>query len=350
MNHEISDIQPHLPKLTSQPGLGGQLKQQPEDFLVEELRPNPLSGEGEHWIVRIIKRDLTTDQVAAWLAKRFAVPQKDVGFAGQKDRQAVTIQDFSVYLPGQAPPQGWADDPLPGITIHSVGRDRRKIKPGMLSGNRFVIRLRGCDGALSASQRQQLADATQARLLRYGAPNYFGPQRFGRDGDNWQAGLKLLRAGRKRRKGNRNTEALQISAVRSELFNRVVTARLQQGLFNTLLLGDVVQLAGRTAAFRVEDLAAEQPRFDAVQIHPTGPLFGRDMLAPTGQAAEIEAAIAQAEPEAIELLEQFDMQGVRKSLRLIPGELSHHWEQADLIVTFTLPRGCFATSIMREYM
>ncbi|MEG3641287.1 tRNA pseudouridine(13) synthase TruD [Magnetococcus sp. PR-3] len=350
MNREISAIQPQLPKLTSHKGLGGYLKQQPADFHVEELRPDPLSGDGEHWILRIQKQDLTTDQVAGWLCRRFGVPRKNIGFAGQKDRHAITIQDFSVHLPGKSPPKGWDQELLEGITLLTLNRDRRKIKPGMLSGNRFIIRLRGCDDTLSMEQRHTLAEQARQRILTQGAPNYFGPQRFGRDGDNWDQGIKLLKAGRKRRKGNRNTEGLQISAVRSELFNRVVAARLQANLFQTLLEGDVVQLAGRTASFRVEDLCAEQPRFDAREIHPSGPLFGQDLLAPTGEAAKYEELVAHAEADVIDLLNRFGMKGARRAMRLMPQDLTHSWEGEDLVATFTLPRGCFATSVMREYM
>nr|CRH07621.1 tRNA pseudouridine synthase D [Candidatus Magnetococcus massalia] len=321
-----------------------------EDFWVEELRPKPLSGDGEHWIVRLEKRDMTTDQLAHQLAKRVGISRGDVGYAGLKDRQGVTLQDFSLHLPGKELPKGWQEGLPAGVVVRDIGRDRRKIKPGMLSGNAFTIRLRGCGVALAEEERAQSVRLIADEINQFGVPNFFGPQRFGRDGDNVAEGLKQLRRGRKGRRGDRHKRGILLSAVRSDLFNRLLAARMQEGLFKQLLPGDVAQLAGRTGAFLVEDFESEHTRFEAKEIHPSGPLFGSHMLLPEGRAGEMERSLMEQESETIELLEKNGMKGARRALRLFPSDFGQQWEGSDLILTFTLPRGCYATSVVREFL
>lgn len=317
----------------------------PEDFQVEEWRPEPLSGDGEHWVVRIEKRGHNTDHVAQWLARACGVGREAVGFAGQKDRHALTIQDFSVHLPGRALPEGLADQAPEGVRLLETGRHRRKIRPGHLAGNRFRIRLRGC------RYRPEEAVATARRLTTEGVPNYFGPQRFGHDGGNVTHGREIL-AGARPQGGrhSRHQQGLYLSAVRSDLFNQVLAERIRAGLFQELLEGDVAMLAGRSACFRVEDLAAERPRFDTREILPTGPLYGRKLMAPTGRAGEMETAVAAAAGEVVAQLERAGLDGERRALILLPAGLELTWEGEDLLLAFTLPKGAYATVVLREFM
>lgn len=326
-------------------GLGGVMRAEPEDFRVEEWRPEPLSGDGEHWVVRIEKRGHNTDHVAQTLARLCGVGREAVGFAGQKDRHAVTVQDFSIHLPGRGLPEGWAAALPEGVGVLEVGRHRRKIRPGHLAGNRFSIRLRDC------APRPDAARAVAERLLRHGAPNYFGPQRFGHEGGNVALGRALLAGIQvEGRRPTRHQRGMYLSAVRSELFNAVLAERIRAGWFQALLSGDVAMLAGRGACFRVEEVEAERPRFERGEIWPTGPLFGRKLMQPTGVPGEMEAAVAAEAGEVLAQLEGMGMEGERRALMMVPAGLTLTWEGRDVVFSFTLPKGGYATVVLREFM
>lgn len=340
------EIQPGLPLASGGAGLGGTIKSEPEDFRVEEAPGEPLSGEGEHAVVRLEKRGMTTPAAAEWLARRFGVSPRQVGYAGMKDKWAVTIQDFSIQDMNRPPPDLESDLPE-GFRVLSLGRDGRKIKVGHRRGNRFAIRVRG------ARRDDESVKRVAGFLTRFGAPNFFGPQRFGRAGDNFETGLQVLARGKtlhRKDKRGRKERGILISAVRSELFNRVLAARLSGGLFQELLAGDVAQLDRRSGCFAVETLETEQARFGAGEIHATGPLYGRKLMVPAGQPLEMEEKIAQEAGEAVSLLEAFGVDGARRALRVIPEDLTWAYEGDDLVLTFGLPKGAYATSIVREFM
>ncbi|MBF0155479.1 MAG: tRNA pseudouridine(13) synthase TruD [Magnetococcales bacterium] len=337
-------LQPDLPLATLGAALGGEIKTSPETFQVTEIRPERPDGDGEHWILTIEKSGMSTEQVVDWLARACQCSRAAIGYAGLKDRWALAIQEFSVHLPKRELPD--LTPLLPAsLRILASARHRRKIRIGHLTGNHFRICLRGCH---SDQARQQHAATTAAWIMRHGFPNYFGPQRFGRLGDNAQTGMAML-AGQ-RVQGNRKQRGLYLSAVRSELFNRVLANRLDGGYFTQLLDGDIAQLQGRSACFSVTTALVEHPRFAAGEIHPTGPLFGRDLMQPTGAPGDMEAHVAAAEAETIARLVDFAVQGERRALRVIPTDLSLAWEGDDLWFQFSLPRGSYATSLLREFM
>ncbi|MBF0285584.1 MAG: tRNA pseudouridine(13) synthase TruD [Magnetococcales bacterium] len=319
-------------------GLGGRLRESLEDFRVEELRPEPLSGEGEHWILRIEKRGLTTDQAAQWLAAACGCRREGIGHAGLKDRQGVTVQDLSVHLPGKSLP---SLAPPPGLTLLTVDRHHRKIRPGHLAGNRFVVRLRGVEGERGRGEE------AAAWLLRHGVPNYFGEQRFGRDGDNAAQGRRLL-SGERMPRLDRHQRGILLSAVRSELFNDVLAERIRRGWFTRLLPGDVAQLEGRSACFRVEDAGVEGERFQRGEIHPTGPLFGKGLMSPTGEPGALEEAVGGTAAQTLAQLADAGLEGARRALRILPKGFEMAWEGEDLLLRFDLPRGAYATTLLRE--
>ncbi|MBF0624738.1 MAG: tRNA pseudouridine(13) synthase TruD [Magnetococcales bacterium] len=338
-------IQPELPLATPGAGLAGEWKRDPADFQVTELRRDPPDGAGEHWVLTIEKIDLTTEMVAQWLARTFDRPLAAVGYAGLKDRWATTVQQFSIHVPGTAPLPDLATTVLPGLRILDAQRHQRKIRVGHLVGNRFRIRLRDCH---STPTHRQEAERVADALRHHGIPNWFGPQRFGRQEDN-AAGGRLVLAGQLREK-NRHRRGLLLSAVRSELFNRVLAERMHRGWFQRLLDGDVAQLEGRSACFSVSEAVVEQERFLRGDIHPTGPLFGSGLLRPEGEPGALEREVATLDAETVQALEQFGMKGDRRALRVIPKDLELTWEGGDLLLGFTLPKGTFATSLLREFL
>ncbi|MBF0189147.1 MAG: tRNA pseudouridine(13) synthase TruD [Magnetococcales bacterium] len=356
-----TEIQPELPRIIGA-GLGGVMRMKPEDFRVEEIRlPEESPINGGHLALLLEKREWTTDSLAGWLARHFKTPRRGVGYAGLKDRHAVTVQEFSVPLP----PKGDSDldqlrqgleESLPeGVRLLGMSRRSKKIRIGQLVGNRFEIRLRNIDG----SKRQQAEEAVRV-LRKQGVPNWFGPQRFGNRGDNAIRGMTWLSAEAEKQKGNndvkvrkpkRHERGFLLSAVRSELFNRVLTERIRSGLFDQLLEGDVAQLDGRRASFLVESVENERPRFTSGAIHPTGPLFGRKLLMALGHQGILESAQADQESTVVEGLNAVKVDGARRALRVTPTDLEVTWEADETaLIRFQLPKGSYATSVMREFM
>lgn len=333
--------QAELPFAHGGPLSGARLRSQPEDFVVDEILGFAPSGQGEHLLVRIRKRERTTEQVAAFLARALGVSRSAVGYAGMKDKWAVTQQWFSVQLPGRD-----VDLPLgefgPGIEVLAAGRHDKKLRRGVLRGNRFRLRLRGIEAAPAA------ISVRLARISRYGVPNYFGEQRFGRRGDNVAQARELL-AGRSRVR-DRALRGILLSAARSYLFNQVLAERLRQGLWASAIEGDLLVLDGRNSLFPVDKVdAIIRQRVLAQEIHPSGPLCGRGGPQPTAAAAALEQQVLAAEAELVDGLAAAGLEGARRALRLRVGELAW-WFPApgELELNFGLPAGAYATSVVRE--
>ncbi|OSM00449.1 tRNA pseudouridine(13) synthase TruD [Magnetofaba australis] len=336
-------------------GIGGSLKRELEDFQVFEVRPLRDEPAGEHCVVTLEKRDRTTDQAAHALARASGVNRGAIGYAGLKDREGITVQAFSIHAP-RGLPEDWTAGLESNLRVLDQVWRSRKIKPGQLTGNRFVIRLRDCGDAQTSDEtlRERVQSIAQW-VSQYGFPNAFGQQRFGRGGGNLESGLQLLAAGPRGRlpqRISRHQKGLMLSSVRSELFNRTLAQRIEAGAYTQLLEGDIAQLAGRSACFPVADLAAEQARFAAGEINATGPLFGEKMLTPHGQPGAWEAeALASLGGEALMAqLVAMRMEGQRRALRVVPKDLCIDWEGRDALFTFELPKGAYATTLLREFM
>src|SRR5262245_44957523 len=264
-----------VPLLTADlPGTGGRVKAEPEDFEVEEVPAYEPSGSGEHLFLWVEKRDVGAEYLARLLGRKLGVAPNEVGTAGMKDRRAVTRQWVSV--PASAEPR-LAQLDGDGLTLLRVSRHGNKLRPGHLRGNRFRILIRDADAAL--------ADPILARLRGHGLPNYYGEQRFGRDGETVRLGLAMLKREPTRRVSP-FLRKLALSAAQSLLFNDWLARRLTDGLLRTVLAGDVLAkwLAG--GMFVSTDAAADQPRLAAREVVPAGPMFGRKMFAAAGVAAE----------------------------------------------------------------
>ena len=323
------------------PVLAARIRSTPEDFFVEELPGFEASGAGEHLLLTVEKRGMNTAFAAKRIAEWAAVAESAIGYAGMKDRHAVTRQRFSVWIPKKVAP---ALDALQTDELRVLEHawHSRKLPRGALAGNRFVLVLRGIEGAPEAIDQRLQAISSD------GVPNYFGEQRFGRGGGNVQQAVAMF-AGRRVKREERS---MLLSAARSELFNRVLAARIEAGSWNGALDGEVWMLDGSRSVFGPEALTDElQARLAAFDIHPTGPLWGEGELRSSGSAREFELLALQGDT-ANRLrngLEDAGLEQERRALRLRPQDMAWRWlDDAALELAFSLPPGCYATTVMRE--
>jgi tRNA pseudouridine13 synthase len=401
-----------LPYLTSSadfPGIGGQIKQRPEDFFVQEIPLYEPSGQGDHLYCEIQKVGLTTFDAISKLAQAVYIPARDIGYAGLKDARAITRQTLS--LPGSVTEAALQKVSIPNLTILSSARHTNKLRLGHLKANRFAIRIREVDPA-----QVVLVKPALDLLAKTGLPNYFGQQRFGFRHNNHLLGAALVagddnrllqlllgspdpaiddsqslgarkafdqqdfersmhlwprRCGLERRTLYRLTKTgkpaaavksideklrrLWVSALQSHAFNQVLAKRLPH--INQLLDGDLAMKHENGACFLVENAAAEQPRADAFQISPTGPLIGYRMTFPAGKPLEMEQQVLAESgltPESFRVEGRLKVKGARRALRVQPEqiELSSGVDEfgPHITLAFTLPAGSFATVLLREIM
>jgi tRNA pseudouridine13 synthase len=385
------------------PGTGGVIKEAPEDFLVEEIPLYSPCGEGEHLYVEVEKQGLTTFDLLNRLARVLGVRERELGYAGLKDARATTRQ--TVSIPGVKPDQVLGLE-LEGVRILSARFHRNKLRPGHLAGNRFTIRIRQVrEGSLDEAR-----DVLHV-LQNIGVPNRFGAQRYGSLGNShliggallrqnfeeaarqivgdpsmitnerWRMGAERFAAGdlegalsalparyRDERKmiqalieGRSAREAvlgmprkllrLYLSAYQSQLFDRVVTMRL--ATLDILWAGDMAWKHDNGACFFVEDPASEQPRADRLEISPSGPLFGYKTTLARGQAGLLEESLLDREKLRLEdfrLEGGLGMEGERRPLRVPLGGVDVTADGGDLVLAFSLPKGSYATSVLREVM
>ena len=330
-----------LPRAHGAPALSARFRASPEDFRVEEIDGFEASGIGEHLLLTVEKRGMNTAFAAKRIAQWAGVPEAAIGYAGLKDRHALTRQRFSVHLPKRVAP----DLPAlqsPDFSVLKSEWHAKKLPRGALAGNRFVLTLRDAVG-----DRDAIAARLQAIAAR-GVPNYFGEQRFGREGGNVAEALAMF-AGRRMRREQRS---LLLSAARSELFNRVLAVRVADGSWERGVEGEVWMLDGSRSVFGPEpwnDALAE--RLSAFDIHPSGPLWGAGGLRTVAAARELEeAALAYETALALRTgLEKAGLKQERRALRLRPLALHWDWLAEDTLeLQFELPAGTYATVVLRE--
>ncbi|HVT31758.1 MAG TPA: tRNA pseudouridine(13) synthase TruD [Rhodanobacteraceae bacterium] len=328
-----------LPHAHGGPPIVGRLRAEPGDFFVEEILGFEPSGAGEHAFVQIEKTGANTEWVARRLAEKAGVAPVAIGYAGLKDRHAVTRQAFSIHLPGRRDPD-WSALAIPGVRVMSASRHDRKLKRGIHRGNRFRIRVRDVEGSRDAAG--QRLDAIRAR----GVPNYFGEQRFGIDEGNLARARELF-AGRRM---PRAQAGFAISAARSLLFNAVLADRVAARHWDRGLDGEVWMLAGTHSIFGPEALTDELARrLAAFDIDPTGPLWGAGELRTSGHVREIEQRAIAPFGDLADGLAKAGLVQQRRALRLPVQNLEHAWEHdGSLVAEFELPAGSFATVVLRE--
>ena len=358
-----------LPRLTAElPGISGRLKTVPEDFVVEEIPAFEPSGDGEHRYLWIEKRDVSHEQLLRHLASALSIRTRDIGTAGMKDKAAVTRQWVSVPAKPQAAGAALVDSDE--IRVLRESRHPHKLRTGKLRGNRFEILVRDVvrgspDPAPpttaglpqpTANLAIQVATAIADRINQTGFPNYFGPQRFGRDGSTLQTGLRLLRGeitpDDLPRARKRFLLRLALNAAQSYVFNKALARRIDEGLFATVLPGDVMRVTSSGGLFVAEDANVEQQRLDSGEIAVTGPIFGPKMRQPSGEVAERERQLVDELGIGIEAWSQFRKltSGTRRPYGVLPGDLSIERDESGLRFRFTLTAGSYATVLLREFL
>ena len=334
---------PDWPRYLGSPEATARLRCTPEDFQVWELPLIEPENAGSHLWLELRKRGANTQWVAGKLAEAAGVPLRDVGFAGMKDRHAVTTQWFSIGLQ-EANGADWSAWSIPGTTILQARRHSRKLQRGALRGNRFRIILRDLQGKADTLQHRLTAVAAT------GVPNYFGPQRFGRGGANVERAAHWLERGGRIK---RNLRSIYLSAARSYLFNQLLAERVRRGNWNRLVNGDLAMLDGSRSTFSCAlpdaHLECRCAEFD---IHPTGPLPGRSgkpgRNSAGGEAAALEDCVLGNHAALADGLQRAGVDADRRSLRVLPAGLEWKSDNTGLVLDFALPPGAYATAVLRE--
>ena len=313
------------------------LKAECADFVVKEQLGYDMSGDGEFVAVKVRKTDCNTLFVGEQLAKFAGISARNMSYAGLKDRKAVTEQWFSLQMPGQPTPS-FNQFSLEGVEILDVTRHQRKIRIGSLQGNHFEILLRNVEETDELKVRLDF-------LAKNGFPNYFTEQRFGRDGNNLTQALRWANGEIKVK--DRNKRSFYLSAARSEMFNLIVSKRMELNLAQQILVGDVLQLNGSHSWFEVdesEDLAQLQQRLAQQDVLLTAPLIGEEEKS----AVDFEHEIFAQHQALFALMRQERMKAARRPILMHPQYFQWQFEPNGLRLQFALPAGSYATALIRE--
>ncbi len=334
------DILAEFAYLHGKPNAKAKLKALPEHFIVKETLGFEFSGSGEHLMVKIRKSGENTSFVANELAKFCGVKSKDVGWAGRKDRHAVTEQWFSIYLPkAELNDFSAFEQQYPNIQILETVRHERKLRPGDAAENYFEVTLSEVTDTVEVERRMN-------KIAQSGVPNYFGAQRFGKNGNNLTEARRWGRDNVRTR--NQNKRSLYLSAARSWIFNRIVSSRIEQQLMATLLSGDIVKQAGNSFEVSDDHLLEMQAQLAQGNVILTAALAGDNALPVKGKALELEQSIVDSEPDLMALIRGNRMQHDRREVLLKPKGLRYQVQNDHITLCFSLPSGSFATAVVRE--
>jgi tRNA pseudouridine13 synthase len=326
-----------LPCAHGGPAGRAQLRATPEDFLVQEWLGWEADGAGDHLLLKVRKRGSNTLWVAKQLARLAKLDPRDVGFAGLKDRDAVAEQSFTVPA-RSALGESWVGIAGEGFEVIAAARHRRKLKRGALKGNDFTITLRGFSGD------QQMLEQRLQGIAVAGVPSYFGPQRFGRDAGNLRTALAWFSDGVA--PADRWQRGFALSAARAAIFNAVVARRVSDGTWNRLLPGEIVNLDGSGSVFVADVIdAALEGRCASLDIHPTGPMWGREPALPV---PALEAEVVARHEVLARGLSSAGLDAERRALRIRVDRLAWTIEGEVVQLRFRLFRGAFATALLHE--
>ena len=328
------------PKAYPETNAQGILKLKPEDFQVDEIPLMIPAGEGEHIYLHIKKREVNTHWVARLLSEKFGVKEHDVSYAGQKDRYAVTTQWFSIYAPKIDIALETRPFPDEDIEILTQTRHSKKLRRGDLVGNRFNIVLRDIKSAEAESVEDRSIKTLKAviennlqAIKKNGVPNYFGLQRFGRGGGNMDQALAMLTG--QRREKNRQKKSMYLSAARSYIFNQVLAARIEQGLWGKSLAGDI-------------DVAAKDTQ-NANQA--TAPMWGRGRLNSQTDTLALEQKMSEPLQDLCNGMEHAGLNQERREIVSSIENMQWQWlDNDDLNISFALASGHYATSVLQEFI
>ncbi|MCU1715841.1 tRNA pseudouridine(13) synthase TruD [Pseudomonas sp. 5P_3.1_Bac2] len=316
------------------------LKAVAEDFQVDEVLDIPLAGEGEHLWLWVEKRELNTEEAAKRIARAAGVPLRLISYAGLKDRQALTRQWFSLHLPGKVDPDLTAAEDA-SLRILKQQRHSRKLQRGAHAANGFTLRLTGLK-----AEREVLEQRLQ-QIKAQGVPNYYGLQRFGFEGGNVAHARHF--AANNSLPEKRNVRSRVLSAARSYLFNQILAQRVAAGNWQQAMPGDLLAFTDSRSFFPAAEAECSDPRLAALDLHPTGPLWGEGQSTASGFAQQLEQKLAEQEAQLVNWLAQAQMSHERRILRLPIERLAWHYPGLDILqLEFVLPAGCFATVLVRE--
>jgi len=327
------------PYAHGEPLAGGILRQTAEDYIVDEIPLLEPDGAGEHVWLKIRKRHTNTDFVAKQLQKLAGVKSMAVSYAGMKDRHALTTQWFSVHLPTTEEPD-WQSLSSDEIDIVEVKRHSRKLRRGTLLGNHFIIQVRDIDVDHDALMRRAES------IKKHGVPNFFASQRFGHAGANLNKAQAMFEGDRRIK---RHQRSIYLSTARSLLFNYILSERVNNKTWHSLQIGDICLRTGRRGFFPVEELNDELlQRLESGEIHPTAPLWGQGELPSSHEIKSLEESLPIEFPSWCEGLEKVGLNMERRELRLVPNDFSIENNDDGVKLSFSLPAGCYATSVIRE--
>lgn len=336
----MTDLLSSLAYLCGQPVAKAKIKAQPEHFKVTEQLGYDFSGCGEHVMVHIQKTGENTSFVANELAKACGVKSKDIGWAGLKDRHAITKQWFSVHLPGDSLPNLIAfEKQYPSIQVLEMTRHHKKLRPGDLQGNHFELMLTEVTEIQDVVQRLHV-------VAKQGVPNYFGQQRFGNQGNNLHEARRWGRDNVRSR--NANQRSLYLSAARSWIFNHIVSARIEADCFQRFIDGDIALRNGDQELVQLDQLADINNDLAAQKVKISAALAGDNQLPTQGQALMLEQAQLDAEPDLMQLIRGNRMRHERRAIALLPQEFTWSVDDNTITLSFSLDAGSFATSVLRE--
>lgn len=328
-----------FPTASSFPTIKGDLRTFAEDFKVDEILSFQPSGEGEHLFLQVKKIDSNTDWVARQLQKKSDLTSRDIGYAGKKDRHSVSTQWFSLHLPGRQMELSELEGE--GYQIIAAIRHNRKLRRGSLLENKFEIIIRNVTGIVDNNLIEKVSQV--------GVPNYFGKQRFGIDANNLIKADELLK-GRIKIK-NRNKRGLIISSARSLLFNLQLAQRVAENSWLSVVTGDCLMLAGTQSFFNAVDRSSrENTRLQEGDLHICGWLPGKQDSDAKGEALNKEQASLKNYSDWLDGLTQLNLDSARRAYRCIPKNLNVEQQDNDLKFNFSLAKGCFATSVIREFV
>lgn len=329
----------NLPRALTSAPVTGRIRSVPEDFIVEELPAFEASGEGEHLLLTIQKRGMNTAFCAQQIARWAGIDERDVSYAGMKDRHALTTQRFSVRLPKKISPDVSALN-TDECTVLDATWHNKKLARGALAGNRFKLTLRELIGDIAELEQSLQSIKTQ------GVPNYFGEQRFGQEQANVGMALGMFEG----RRVDRAKRSIYLSAARSTVFNHLLAERVMQGNWNQALAGEVWMLEGTKSIFGPEAFTDElAQRLAELDIHPTGPMWGNGELRSQQQVLELEAKLTIQFPEICIGLAKADLRQERRALRLLVKNLAWNVLAENVLqLSFELPPGAYATSVLAE--
>ncbi len=328
-------------------GIGGKIRDRPEDFMVEEVPLYEPSGVGNHLYANITKRNKTTRDVQVELAKLFKLRPHNIGTAGLKDKNAVTTQTFSALLQKNMQPDEATDliESRLDVNVNWVSFHTNKLRAGHLIGNKFKITITGL--RMPTSEAANKAWRIAELIHQKGVPNFYGEQRTGTTREKIRDGWAVLH-GEKRVKDKWERKFL-ISVYQSYLCNRYLAERVKHGLFDRLLQGDIAKKHDTGGIFWVSDVETDQPRYEAQEISFTAPMFGYKMSQPLGESASLEEEILGESEMSMDVFKKAKITGTRRLGRLTP-RIDIIETSRGLQLSFALPKGGYATTLLREFM